>query len=134
MSSSNSSVKARRRKLNFVADDGARDYKLVGHDTVPVPDWALAAALGFLGKHAPAIRWERGGRIAGLPYFFGTEAGGWSRGYVVRPVDYGMRVLTRDVQETCAALGYVHGLDYVDLVTVEKQGSVAVYRNVFRAA
>lgn len=52
----------------------------------------------------------------------------------MRPVDLGARACTRDMQDVCAALGLSEELNYVDLVTVDAAGGVAVYHNVFRAA
>lgn len=88
----------------------------------------------FLLSVTPGLSIDRAVRCVGYLSLIGTEGGTWERGYVVRPVDLGARACTRDMQDVCAALGLSAGLDYVDLVTVDGAGGVAVYHNVFRAA
>lgn len=94
----------------------------------------VACAARFISSHFPGLDLSRAGRVAGYPCFIGVEDDCWTRGFVVRPVATGMRALTRDMQDVCAAAGFAARLDFVDLATVDVLGRVAVYHNVYRAA
>lgn len=119
---------------SFVSDGGMRDYCTGSVKDVKVSKDSMKSVFKFLLSVVPGLSIARAVRCVGYLSLVGTENGMWERGYVVRPVDFGTRACTRDMQDVCAALGLSEGLDYVDLVTVDRAGSVAVYHNVYRAA
>ncbi len=127
-------VADRKPASNFIADSGMRDYCVCSAKNIEVDEASMKSVFKFLRAVVPGLSITRAVRCAGYVSLIGTEGGMWEHGYVVRPIDFGARGCTRDMQDVCAALGLSEGLDYVDLVTVDRVGGVAAYHNVYRAA
>ena len=127
-------AKARGLIGRFVPDSGDHDYLVSSAKPVVLRESSVRSVHRFLSTAAPGLRIVRAARCVGYLCLIADEGGMWNRGFVVRPIEPGVRACTRDMQDVCAALGMSQNLDYVDLVTVDAGGGVAVYHNVYRAA